>query len=139
MDQISLPNGETVQIKSKMDVSERDCRKVDEAQFRSAQAMRVIALAGFNPDDPNTYENATKANDLLAEANLSTPREWLKVLAEVFVGSASFILPDDLLDLPRGVYDAIISACIEAYNHQEQDGATALATDPKVEQGDSAA
>lgn len=139
MNTISLPNGQTVTIKTKMEVSEKDCRRVDDAQLKSAKAFDLIRSTGFNPDDPTTYTAGETAAKLLESANLDGPREWLKVLAEVFVDGASFPLPSDLLDLPRASYEAIINACNEAYTHVEDDSAGALVNDPKVEPSASVA
>ena len=128
MNDLALPNGQTATIKSKMDVSERDCRKVDDAQIRSAKSMDLVMKAGVDVDDPSTFDAAETAADKLAALGLDGPREWLKVLADVFIANRSEF-PDDLLDLPRGVYDPLVKACMDAYAFVEADEDPA---DPKA-------
>ena len=128
MQEITLPDGSTAQVRSKMDVSERDCRRVDDAQMRSAKAMDLVVKSGADLDDPSTYGALEETAAKIAELGLDGPREWLKVLADVFVANRTDF-PADLLDLPRGVYDPLVKACMDAYSFTETDEDPA---DPKA-------
>ena len=111
---VVLPDGSTVSIFSKMEVSERKCRLVDEAVEQMSAANARLLEAGFNAEDPATYN---KFPEGMAE-DFAFLKNWKLVLLQVFVDPTTWTVPpnlDAMLDVARGVLGAITDACWAAY------------------------
>lgn len=132
MKRVDLPNGEVATIFSKGEISERTNRLISRA-FMSAQGVAAkLARNGFADDDMTTWD----AYDTLNEAEKDLLSDYQTVLIKAMLKSWSLdaeINDNTIVDLPKGSYEALSTACQDSWVNDEQDFSPDGVIDPKVD------
>lgn len=133
---IDLPRGWWAAIRDRDWLTERQAREISRAMVDSMAVASKLTKAGFDDNDPNTYE----AFSVLSEAekhNLSAFQSVLvtQFVAEINMDADKLTAPltlDDVENLPQSVFDALAKACLDEWTPK-----TESLTDPKAPTGDS--
>lgn len=132
MKRVDLPNGEVATIFSKGEISERTNRLISRA-FMSAQGVAAkLARNGFADDDMTTWD----AYDTLNEAEKDLLSDYQTVLIKAMLKSWSLdaeINDNTIVDLPKGSYESLSTACQDSWVNDEQDFSPDGVIDPKVD------
>jgi hypothetical protein len=132
MKRVDLPNGEVATIFTKGEISERTNRLISRA-FMSAQGVAAkLARNGFADDDMTTWD----AYDTLTNAEKDILSDYQTVLIKAMLKSWSLdaeITDNNIVDLPKGVYELLSAACQDAWVNDEEDFSPDGVTDPKVD------
>lgn len=127
MPQIQLPNGAQATIKDRAELTEREDRQISRA------LMEAAAAAGKMADYDQTNISTWGAYASLTDEEKDALDGFQTVLIKVFV--KQYELPDDLLDLPKPVFDAMAAAAYEEYGNVPQFDVDAV-MDPKAQPAD---
>ena len=128
---VSLPNDQWAVIVEREAITERQNRAILRAIMQTSGTAALLQTQGFVDADPNTYH----VYNALSSEEKDAMNEVQTVLIENLVSSWSFeseVSEDACLDLPSATYEALASACLEAWRPDETD-----MLDPKAGTADS--
>ena len=124
MPAVNLPNNQSAIIASKDEISERTTRMISRAYMKAAGSAAKLTAQGFDEKDPSTWTVFAEISDE-DQANLDGYQAAL--IAGMVKSWSLGELPtaDSALDLPKATFDALSTACGEAFN-----GASDFSPDP---------
>ena len=128
---IDLPMGWSATIKSRDWLTERQAREIARAMVDSMAVASKLTKAGFDDNDPNTYEAFSILSDpekhnLSAFQSVLVTQFVIEIDMDADVLTAPLTL-DDVENLPRIVFDALAKACLDEWTPKDES-----LTDPKA-------
>jgi len=115
MPAVNLPNNQSAIIASKDEISERTNRMISRAYLKAAGTASKLTAQGFDEKNPDTWSVFTEISD---EDQNNLDGYQAALIAGMVKSWTLGDLPtvETALDLPKATFDALSTACGEAFN-----------------------